>query len=234
MSTAAFFDLDGTLCSGRIWEGVLKYNPLRKKKRGWIFAFWAKMTPLWFLSERRLYSKERCREKWIEHLGGIFKGASTEEVLEVLQWVADNYIFNSLHRDVIEILEGHKQKQDIVVIVSGTYSGLVEIVGQRLGVPYVIGTKLEVIDGKYSGKVVQPLCSGENKARLLKEFIERNELAIDCSSSFAYADSIFDAPLLKLVGNPVATYPDRELRLLAERNGWQTLPRTGDKGIISK
>jgi HAD superfamily hydrolase (TIGR01490 family) len=182
------------------------------------------MMPLWFLSEHGLYSKEKCREKWIENLGGILKGASREEVLEALRWVADNYIFNSLHKDVIEILEGHKQRRDIVVIISGTYSSLVEIVGQELGVPYVISTQLEVIDGKYSGKVVKPLCSGENKAKLLKEFVERNGLEIDWSSSFAYADSIFDAPLLRLVGNPVATYPDRELRLLAERNGWRTLP----------
>lgn len=160
----------------------------------------------------------------MEDISGIFRGASEEEVQEAFHWIADNYIFNSLRSDVIEILNQHKQRRDVVVIVSASFSGLVEVVGQRLGVPDVIGTKLEIIDGEYTGKVIKPLCFGENKAQLLKEFINRNGLQIDGSSSFAYADSIFDTSLLKLVGNPVATYPDRELRLLAEHNGWQTLP----------
>ena len=224
MSIVALFDLDGTLCSGRTWEGFLRYYPTRKEKRAWIFKFWAKHTALWLLSECKLYSREKSREKWMEDISGIFRGASEEEVREAFHWIADNYIFNSLRSDIIEILNQHKQRRDIVVIVSASFSGLAEIVGQRLGVPDVIGTRLEIIDGKYTGKVIKPLCFGENKAQFLKEFINRNGLEIDGSSSSAYADSIFDASLLKLVGNPVATYPDRELRLLAEHNGWRTLP----------
>ncbi len=40
----------------------------------------------------------------------------------------------------------------------------------------------------------------------------------------AYADSSLDAPVLEMVGNPVATYPDQELLTLAQRRGWQILP----------
>ena len=46
----------------------------------------------------------------MEDLSGIFKGASEGEVLEVFRWVADNYIFESLHNDVIEILDQHKHE----------------------------------------------------------------------------------------------------------------------------
>ena len=220
----ALFDLDGTLSSGRIWEGFLKYYLIHKKKRAWILAFWATHLALWLLSECKLFSREKYRAKWMEDLSGIFKGASEEEVLEVYHWVSDNYIFKSLRNDVAEILEQHKQRGDIVVIVSATYSKLLQIVGQRLGVPYVVGTELEVINDRYTGKAIKPLCFGENKAKLLKEFIAQNGLEIDSSLSFAYADTIFDAPLLKLVGNPVATYPDKDLCQLAERNGWRILP----------
>ena len=160
----------------------------------------------------------------MEDLSGIFKGASEEEVLEVFHWAAENYIFESLRNDVIEILNQHKQRGDTVVIVSAAFSGLVEIVGRRLGVPNVIGTKLEVIDGKYTGRIVESLCFSENKAKLLKEFLNQNGLEMDGASSSAYADSIFDAPLLELVANPVATYPDEDLRRLAEHNGWRILP----------
>ena len=124
----------------------------------------------------------------------------------------------------MEILHQHKQSGHTVVIVSGTYSELLEIVGQELGVPNVIGTRLEVVDDKYTGKIVNPSCIGENKVKLFEEFINQNGVEVDLLSSFAYADSIFDVPLLKLVGNPVATYPDEDLRQLAEHNGWRILP----------
>ena len=223
INTMALFDLDGTLCYGRIWEGFFRYYLMRKKKRLWILTFWVTHSALWLLSGCKLMSGEKYRTKWIEDLGGLFRGASREEILEAFQWMADNYVFKSLRSDVVQILNQHKQSEHIVAIVSATFSELLEVVGQRLGVPNVIGTKLEVVNGKCTGRIVKPLCFGENKANLLKEFIERNGLEIDLSSSFAYADSIFDVPLLKLVGNPVATYPDGDLRQLAEHNGWRIL-----------
>ena len=222
-TTMALFDLDGTLSSGHIWGGFLKYYFIRKKKRAWILAFWTTHVALWLLSKCKLVSEEKYREKWVEDLSGIFKGASRGEVLEVFQWVADNHIFKSLRNDIVQILNEHKQSEHMVAIVSGTYSELLEIIGERLGVPHVIGTKLEVVDGRYTGEIIGPLCLGENKAKLLGEFINRSGLEIDLSSSFAYADSIHDVPLLRLVGNPVATYPDKPLRQQAERNGWQVL-----------
>lgn len=221
----ALFDLDGTLSSGHIWEGFVKYYFTYKKKRAWILTFWATHLALWLLSKCKLYSSEdRYRAKWMEDLGGVFKGASREEALEVFQWVADNYIFESFRSDVVDILQQHQQSGHIVVIISATFTELLEIVGQKLGVSNVIGTKLETINDKYTGKIIPPLCFGENKAKLLKEFIDRNGLKINSSASFAYADSIFDVPLLKLVGNPVATYPGRHLRQLAEHKGWQIFP----------
>jgi len=40
----------------------------------------------------------------VEVLGGIFKGANGEEVLELFHWVADNCIVKSLHNDVFEYI----------------------------------------------------------------------------------------------------------------------------------
>jgi HAD superfamily hydrolase (TIGR01490 family) len=223
-SILALFDLDGTLSSEHIWKGFFKYYFTHKKKRVWILAFWATHLALWLSSKCKLTSEEKYRAKWVEDLGGIFKGTNKEKVLEVFHWVATNYVFQSLRSDVVDILHQHERSGYIVVIVSALFSELLEVIGQKLGVSNVIGTKLEVIEGRYSGKVVKPLCLGENKTKLLKEFINRNGLEADLSSSFAYADSIFDIPLLRLVGHPVATYPDKNLRQFAERSGWQVLP----------
>ncbi len=95
---------------------------------------------------------------------------------------------------------------------------------ESLEVNYIVGTKLEIINGSYSGRIVKPLCFDTNKARLLKEFINQAQLNIDLDLSFVYADSSLDAPILEMAGNSVATYPDQELLTLAQRQGWQILP----------
>ncbi len=224
-STIALFDLDGTLSSGRIWEGFLKYYLVHKhkKKTAWIIAFWAEHLPLWWLKKCKLISEEKFRSKWIEDLCGMFKEVSREEVLQFFHWVSDNYVFTSFRSDIVDILNQHKQSGRMIVIVSAAFNELLEIVGQELGIATVIGTRLEVIDDTYTGKIIKPACFGRNKVKLVEEFISQNGLEIDLSSSFAYADSFSDIPLLKLVGNPVATYPDRALRQFAQDNNWQIL-----------
>ena len=44
---------------------------------------------------------------------------------------------------------------------------------------------------------------------------------MDLSSSFAYADSLSDLPMLELVGTPVAVNPDPRLSQIAGQRGWR-------------
>ncbi len=223
--SAAIFDFDGTLSRGHVWVGLHKYylghwsgrEPL-------MLRFLSTHILLWLLSRRGLSSREKCVLKWAEDMPVIFKGASREEVLVACRWVVDNYIAGLVRKDVVDILNQHKQDGHVVIILSGTFSEFLEVLGQELGVPNVVGTGLEMVDGTYTGKIVKPVCFGGNKVKLLEAFIAKSGLEIDFASSFAYADGVFDIPLLKLVGNPVAVYPDRDLCQFARQNGWQILP----------
>jgi len=222
---AAIFDFDGTLTRGHVWTGFQKYYFGHKKKRRLIMSsFLLPHSFLWLLSKHKLFNEARCMLMWAEDFSAIFKGLSKKEVSEAFQWVVDNYLIGMLQQDIVDILNQHKRSGHIVLIASGASSELLEIIGQELGVHNVVGTKLEVIDGRYTGRTIKPACFGENKVKLLEEYIGQNGLEIDLPSSFAYADSVFDIPLLKLVGNPVATYPDENLRQFARHNGWQILP----------
>lgn len=49
------------------------------------------------------------------------------------------------------------------------------------------------------------------------------EHGLDPQASGAFIDSVNDLPLLRMVGNPVATNPDPELTAIARRNGWPVL-----------
>jgi phosphoserine phosphatase len=46
---------------------------------------------------------------------------------------------------------------------------------------------------------------------------------MDYAASYAYADSISDLDLLRMVGHPVAVYPDAPLAALARERNWEVL-----------
>lgn len=223
-NTAALFDFDGTLFKGHFWSGVVKHHFKHKVKLPQVSLYIVTHMLLWLLSKFKMLSEETYMVKWGEDLAIAFKWLSREEGLNIFRWISNNYVMKLLRPDVMTLLQQHRNQGHIIVLLSGSFSDFLETIKESLGVDYIVGTKLEIINGSYSGRIVKPLCFGTNKARMLKEFISQAQLNIDLDLSFAYADSILDAPVLEMVGNPVATYPDRELLNLAQRRGWRILP----------
>ena len=81
-----------------------------------------------------------------------------------------------------------------------------------------IGTRGEVIDGIYTGRLAGPFCYGEGKAEAISLLAaERN---IDLASSWSYSDSMSDVSMMEIVGNAVAVNPDTQLATLARTRGW--------------
>jgi len=79
----------------------------------------------------------------------------------------------------------------------------------------------EVVDGHYTGRIVQPFTYREGKAEAMRTLAERE--GIDLAASYGYSDSESDLPMLRAVGHPVAVNPDRELARVAEQEGWQVM-----------
>ncbi len=82
----------------------------------------------------------------------------------------------------------------------------------------VLAAVLAEADGRFTGELQGAPVSGDEKARLAREWAR--ERAIDLEASHAYGDSTADLALLRIVGHPVAVNPSRALRRIAEREGW--------------
>jgi len=219
----AIFDFDGTLTSGHLWLGIAKHHSQKRVKRRSLALYIFSHMPYWIAVKLRLYSEEKNRSRWGEGLSVLFKGFKTDEAQKAFEWVTDHYFMPLMRPDVMKVLQGHKDNDHKVMLLSGMFTDFLQIVGQRIGADYVVGTRLEIAQNIYTGRIIQPLCFGENKARLLKEFIQQNQLNVDFSGSAAYADSFYDLPVFKLVGHPVATYADTELGKLANQEGWERI-----------
>jgi len=106
----------------------------------------------------------------------------------------------------------------VVAIVSGATAFVVRPIAARLGIEHILYTRLEVDNGLFTGRVIEPICFEEGKIYWLQQFIDEHE--IDLAKSYFYTDSISDLPLLDLVGHPVATNPDPVLYRTAVKRRW--------------
>jgi phosphoserine phosphatase len=115
-----------------------------------------------------------------------------------------------------------------VWLVTATPVELASIIAHRLGLTGALGTVAEVVDGKYTGRLVGELMHGPAKAEAVLALAEREGL--DLSRCTAYSDSANDLPMLSLTGTAVAVNPDTELRAIARSRGWLVRDfRTGRK-----
>ena len=110
-----------------------------------------------------------------------------------------------------------------LVIVSGGLVPCLERIGTHLSAKGILGTRVEVIDGRYTGRVIEPVMIGDEKGQSAHRFFKQRGFKIHWEASYAYADSNHDLPLFEMVGNPVAVHPDDDLRRLATERSWEII-----------
>ncbi len=219
----AIFDFDGTLTVGHLWVGIYKHHRHFKVRRPSLYLYLFAHLPFWLAAKAKLYDDEKNRVKWGEDLPVLFKNFSREEMSQALNWIMDNYFMSLMRKDILAVLNEHKKQGDKIVLLSGMFTEFLEVAAIKLGIDYVVGTKLELKNNRFSGRIIKPLCFGENKAKFLKELIQKKHLEVNFNRSSAYADSIYDLPVFQMVGNPVATYPDKSLLALALKQEWRVI-----------
>lgn len=223
---AAIFDLDGTLFTGNVWRGLSRYLRRRHRNRRWLYGFLATHIPLGFLYQLHLMGGGEMRLIWSRHMSWMLRGMSVTEGARVFTWVADEYVMPLLRPGVVALLREHQAQGERTILLSGAPQPLLEIIGEQLGMEVAIGTQPEQRDGRYTGRMLEPICQGEGKAARLRAYLAGEDSDIDLSACSAYADSIFDLPVLEMVGHPVAVYPDEELAAVAVQRGWSVYGRS--------
>ena len=137
-------------------------------------------------------------------------------VAETLHTIVDPLVFD----EAVSLIEEHQLAGRDVVIVSASGAEVVEPIGEMLGADAVIATRMEIVDGRYTGEI-DFYAYAENKATAIAALAE--EKGYDLSRSYAYSDSITDLHMLEIVGHAYAVNPDKELRRQATKRGWPVL-----------
>ncbi len=213
-TSAAFFDLDGTLIRGsaNIPLAVAAF------RRGFV-------TPGELLVDLRNGASfllqgatdERSAEVRDRILRAV-AGRRQEEVVALGDEFLDGLVA-SVTPHAAAALAAHGDAGHARVILSASPTEIVGRLADRLGLEHGIGTTSQVVDGRYTGRLDGPFCYREGKAEIMRAMAA--EHGWDLAASYAYSDSISDLAMLELVGNPVAINPEPELLELAQERGWQ-------------
>jgi HAD superfamily hydrolase (TIGR01490 family) len=123
------------------------------------------------------------------------------------------------------LVERHRAAGDVLLLVTATNAFVTAPIAQRFGIPHLIATEPEEVNGRYTGEVAGVPAFREGKVQRLEMWLDQT--GHDLTGSSFYSDSHNDIPLLSLVDHPVAVDPDPQLRRQAEGLGWPVISLRG-------
>ena len=210
-ATIAFFDMDRTVLTDS--SGILYMRYLRSHGQ---VSPRAMLQSMWYaaLYKLGLFNYPVVAAK----LAQTAADQDEAQTAAVCQHFFDEMLVDYVAEQAVRRIEEHRAQDHVVTIVSASTSYVVAPVAAHLDIEDYLCTRLEVVDGRFTGAIVQPPCYGADKIWHAQQFAQRHDG--DLADAYFYSDSLSDLPLLEAVGHPVAVNPDPRLKPLASQRGW--------------
>ncbi len=209
----AVFDMDGTLVSSTIVESYLwlRLADLPAPARLRELAGAARALPGWLRTERR------DRGRLIRSVYTRYDGADPEELERLVADGVGDAVLQRVSAASLRRVREHRQAGHRTVLLTGAIEALTRPLAPLFD--EVVAARLAVgPDGRCTGQLASAPLVGDARAAWLRRHARR--VGADLHSSWAYADSHSDLPLLHAVGHPVAVNPDLGLATVARKEGW--------------
>lgn len=216
LRAAAFFDLDKTLMAG---------------SSGIFFARAAYETGM--ISRSRLardaYENLRFRLRGStddraddvrKRVGQMIAGVAVRDLQRLSPRVLAG-VLPRLYPQMLARAYAHQDAGEPVYILTAASQEMADLLAHVLAFDGGLGSRSEIVDGRYTGRPAGPFNYREGKVLSMRELAERE--GIDLHASHAYSDSESDLPMLRAVGRPVVVNPDADLRRIAVEEGWEVL-----------
>lgn len=213
---AAFFDLDKTIIAK---SSTLAFS--REFQAGGLISRRAMLRSayaqfVFFTGGADHDQMDKMREFMSQLCAGWDVATVRDIVHETLTTIVEPLVYD----EAVTLIEEHRAAGRDIVIVSASGVEVVEPIGEMLGADRVIATRMEIVDGKYTGNI-DYYAYAEEKARAIEHLAAT--VGYDLEECFAYSDSVTDVHMLEVVGHPFAVNPDRELRRIATARQWPVL-----------
>ena len=214
----AFFDVDGTLIAGFSAVAFLRDR-----------LFSGRMSPRdvgdTLLNSVRFQLGRVGFSGLIAATAAWLRGVPEKELEELAERIFARAIASAIYPESRALVQAHRRRGHTLALVPSATRYQIEPLARELGIPHVLCTRLEVENGRLTGRHVWPTCYGGGKALAARALAR--EHGIDLRQSYFYTDSHEDLPLLEIVGHARPTNPNRRLAAIAARRGWPVRRFTG-------
>lgn len=150
----------------------------------------------------------------------LFNGRALSEIQGYVADFLDKELDSLINPIVYERLTLAQKNGHHTIILSSSPDFLVSAIAERLSVLEWKGTEFSTNSHGYLSHIVQ-LMEGTDKALYIKNLVKKNPVSF-LDITF-YTDSSLDLPALKLAGKPIGVAPDKKLKKLCQKNGWEIL-----------
>lgn len=186
MSKLVVFDFDGTLTKKDSMLELTKYHfGSFKFLLGMIV-----LSPILVLYKLKLLSNWKTKQYYLRH---FFGGIPLNEFQSVCDRFGVEKIPHLFRPGVSETLKNYRSNGDQIVVVSASAEHWLTKWGEKYDIA-IIGSHLEVLDGRITGNLDGPNCYGPEKVNRLKKEFDLD----DYSEIIVYGDSHGDKELMRL------------------------------------
>ena len=207
----AFFDFDGTVIHGYSASVYLREQVKRGDIKPAQLAELAKVMVQFGLGNLNFSGMLTMASQFLA-------GIKEAEYLQFSEALYKKHIAKLIYPESRALIEAHLKKGHTVALVSAATPYQIMPAARELGINHVKCSRLEVVDGAFTGSVLRPTCYGMGKVHAAETLAEEHDL--DISQSYFYSDSDEDLQLLEFVGKPRPLNPNKRLRHIAKGRGW--------------
>ena len=214
--TAAFFDLDKTIIAK---SSTLAFS--KPFQAGGLISRGAVLRSTYAQFVYLVGGADHDQmEKMRTFMSALCAGWDVATVREIVADTLHNIVEPLVYDEAVSLIELHRLAGRDIVIVSTSGAEVVAPIGEMLGADRVVATRMEIVDGRYTGEI-EYYAYAEEKARAIADLAHSE--GYDLDECYAYSDSVTDVHMLEVVGHPFAVNPDRELRRTATAREWPVL-----------
>ncbi len=216
----AIFDFDGTLLKKDTLPAIGKEWLRQKRSLFTYIKIYAAIAPFLFLYKIRVIPREKMKIAALRRFDKLFMNMTKDEVESFFK-AAYPYIRENFNPQVVTEINLAKKEGYHLVLLSGAYANLLNLVAEELQIDTVIAVEMSYKNGVFDHDREVPFIDGKSKLTLLKQrYADQN---VDWDASRSYGDSYSDLPVMTIVGQPVAVNPDEGLFLHVQENNWRVI-----------
>ena len=207
----AFFDFDGTLIAGYSAEAFV-LDAIRRRKVD------PQTMVRSLLAGLDMHLRGSDVTALMEIAAEAGKGRREEALIELGQRLFRERLAGTVYPEARALVKAHQRQGHTVALASSATRFQAAPLASDLGIEHVLCTKIEVVDGRLTGRVDGPVLWGRNKADAVAGFAA--EAGLKLADSYGYANGDEDVEFLETVGRARPLNPGSGLAKVAAERGW--------------